>query len=490
MWLLFGAYPATAQNRFELPQIDIPDIGSPEAGSVVPRGRDPWSVVRPQPSTPSPAEKTTKVEVPDSDLCTKSEDTAAALAACTRIIDGDSANEEQLSLAFLGRARIHHLQHDKIGTLTDLGEAIRLNPRSPLPVYRRGRIWLEERNFDLAIKDLTSASNLAPRNAAILLARATAYRGKGDLKRAVADLSRAIEIDRKSDRALYERAITYLALDDRERARNDLNAALAANPKSGIAFLGLGHLNALEGKLSEALQNYDSAIAFDPSLEGAALQKKGSARQNAGDCFGAIHDYTRALALGAGSAQTYKARGICLREIDALEESLADLNRAIVMTPKDFEILAERGATHLLKKDNAAALKDFDLALKADPSLQLALRHRAKLRLLARQPRLALADFDSAIGKAPSGDLLAERAWAHILLYQHDHARRDIAQALALDGKHPIALLAQGYIKMASGDRAGATEDYVQATQRDPKAFEFVKAIGIDLSGTPEKRSN
>jgi len=476
------SYPVTGQPRFELPEIELPNLTEPAPAQKWPGGRDPWSVTRPP--EPAAVEKKDKEAVPPPaaiDVCTKSDDSQAAFAACTQILENDSEKDETRSLAFLGRARINYLQHEKIATLADLNEAVRLNPQSPLPVYRRGRIWLAEQNYDQAIKDFSAAFQIAPRNGTILIARALAFRGKGDHKRAIGDLTRALALDNKSAVALYERGVTYLAAGDGNSARKDLVAAAAISPKSGVIAFALGNVESHDGNHQAALSTYEKAIALDASIEGTVLQAKGSARQKSGDCFGAIHDFTRAVSLGTRTAELYKGRGACLREVGELDESLADLNRAIQISHNNPDFFAERGVTQFLKKDSASALKDFDLALKMRPALHLARLYRARLHLSVRNAKLALPDYDAAISAASSPEVLAERAWVHLMLSDHGKAAADVVSSLAADPLQPLATLAQGYLEMSKGNSATAEKLYVKVAKRNPSALEFIRQIGVDL---------
>jgi tetratricopeptide (TPR) repeat protein len=79
--------------------------------------------------------------------------------------------------------------------LLDLDQAIRLGFSDAAAYNERGRVWLDKGNYDRAIADFNQALKLDPGLAGAYFNRAAALRGKGDHNAAAADLQLAIRLD-------------------------------------------------------------------------------------------------------------------------------------------------------------------------------------------------------------------------------------------------------------------------------------------------------
>jgi tetratricopeptide (TPR) repeat protein len=75
----------------------------------------------------------------------------------------------------------------------DFSEAIKLDPKNPLPYYHRGITIRQDRQQ--AIRDLTKAIELAPRVAKFHGWRGKFYENIGDKERAIVDYRSAVSID-------------------------------------------------------------------------------------------------------------------------------------------------------------------------------------------------------------------------------------------------------------------------------------------------------
>ena len=88
----------------------------------------------------------------------------------------------------VSRAELGDLGH----AITDLDEAIKLNPTVAKAYANRGEAYSAKREFDRAIADLDKAIKLDPAAGAAYSSRGTAYLFKGDYGRAIADCDEAI----------------------------------------------------------------------------------------------------------------------------------------------------------------------------------------------------------------------------------------------------------------------------------------------------------
>jgi tetratricopeptide (TPR) repeat protein len=69
------------------------------------------------------------------------------------------------------------------------------------------------------------------------------------------------------------RATAYFYLGDFERSLDDIERTLALEPRHFGAIAGLGLVRERQGRLEEALEAFDRALAIDPNLEDIRIHK-------------------------------------------------------------------------------------------------------------------------------------------------------------------------------------------------------------------------
>lgn len=104
---------------------------------------------------------------------------------------------------------------------------------------------------------------------------------------------------------------------------------------------------------------------------------------------GAHHDIerlTRLLTVSPDQPELLTQRGRCLRIEGRLSESLADLDRAVALTPRNPEAHLNRGLTLAALRRIGEAHREFTICLLLDPT------HVASLAARARVARVVVAD--------------------------------------------------------------------------------------------------
>jgi tetratricopeptide (TPR) repeat protein len=233
-----------------------------------------------------------------------------------------------------------------------------------------------------AIAEFRKALELFPRYGAAQFALAAAYRKIGETKRAQEALSD------------YERNKTLIPpLDDPEMA------AVRALNLSATGLLSQAAELEKDGRLAEALERHNRAIAMDPKLVDAyvnmislygRLQRDGDAEQA----------YRQAIALDPNRAGTYYNFGVFCFERQRLSDAKAAFESAVRLNPQHAEalhnwaVILEREG----KWEQAAAL--YRRAIEVKPAYPLAHFHLG--RLYANQNRYALAiqEFEGSLKPA------------------------------------------------------------------------------------------
>ena len=169
-----------------------------------------------------------------------------------------------------------------------------------------------------------------------------------------------------------------------------------------------------------------------PTDDPSAAFQRGVADNKGGKFEDAIKEFDLAIHLRPDYAEAYDARGRAFEGLKKLERAWSDYDQAVSLKPDFREAVADRarvqgsarpvplifdlssgqqptsaemfkarGSTYLQKKDYAAAMADFDQAIKLNPGDADAFRRRGDVYIAMAQYARALEDFDQAIKLDP-----------------------------------------------------------------------------------------
>ncbi len=129
-----------------------------------------------------------------------------------------------------------------------------------------------------------------------------------------------------------------------------------------------------------------------------------------------------------------------------------------------------RGNAHSAKGDLAAAIADYDEAIKLDPKNASALTNRGTAHSDKGDADAALADFDEAIKRNPRyASAYFNRANSYAARGDADRAIADYTTALRYDRRNVNAYIARGALHLASGAVPKARADMALAARLDRK---------------------
>jgi tetratricopeptide (TPR) repeat protein len=206
-------------------------------------------------------------------------------------------------IAYIRRGRVHSQRGAFASALADFDKAIQLEDgrsasieqskissngkkdpssadiqRDPRPWFEnfrpgaayidRGRIYLQQDDYDRAIADFTKAAELDPEGASAYNHRGVAYAGKLDFDSAIADFDKAIQLDPLLNNAHYNRGLAFSKKGDEARARADFAIEEQLYPHQSS-----GSLNILNGRALKLVTPSYPAIARKAHASGTVLVK-------------------------------------------------------------------------------------------------------------------------------------------------------------------------------------------------------------------------
>ncbi len=122
---------------------------------------------------------------------------------------------------------------------------------------------------DKALTDLNEAIRLDPKNAVCYRHPADIWAAKGDSDKAIADCTRAIRLDPKDADSYQCRSEIWGTRKDDDKAIADYDEAVRLDPQNASGYRSRGHVFLKKSDYDKALADFDQALRLDPRCMGA-----------------------------------------------------------------------------------------------------------------------------------------------------------------------------------------------------------------------------
>ncbi|MCU0451773.1 MAG: tetratricopeptide repeat protein [Bernardetiaceae bacterium] len=395
-----------------------------------------------------------------------------------------------MNLAPLGRAQ----------TPAHLPSARATRPPEAEELLNHAQRLFNQGQIRSAVHYYQQLSQQQPRLPQVWLGLAQCHQALGDTSAALARYTQALDLTQGQlaearfgramlyyQRAMYGFAITdftaLLALPTPGATQTVYFAASGRGPVQGLQSLAgsqapvwhyLGLCRLKTNDLAGAIANFDQAIALD-ARQPAYWVNRGLAHQQAGQVAAARADYQQALVLepddghalynltllaekGPGGVQAltqvieqtgghagaYLNRAYLHLEQGQPAAALVDLDSALALGSRDYEVYFNRALANERLQRYAAALADYRQALRLAPSAAKAYAGRAGVYHKLKNYGQALADYDLAIAHAPQcAHFYYNRALVHQALGQLPQACTDAKKAQALGQRNVDKVIAK-----------------------------------------------
>lgn len=190
-----------------------------------------------------------------------------------------------------------------------------------------------------------------------------------------------------------------------------------------------------QGKLDEAIAQYQKAVETDPSYADA-LADLGAVYSLKKEPEKAVEVYQKAITEKPNDALYRANYARVLAQLNRIEESKSELEKAYQLNPKDKVVLTALAGFHLKDKNSAEALKIINEAIAVYPD---------------------------------ASDLYDKLSFAQTQSGNIAEAVQSAKKAVSLDPKSLSARLNLGSTLMLSGDLNQATKAYLEATKLSPQ---------------------
>ena len=158
-------------------------------------------------------------------------------------------------------------------------------------------------------------------------------------------------------------------------------------------------LRTTEPQVIEELTKRFDDPTLDPQDAVAYFNRAGT-RQDLGDYWGAIADYTQVLCIHPWDASVYNNRGLIWADLNESAPAITDFSDAIKHEPNSFAPYCNRGVLQLEQGDLQDAIADFNKAVELNPLSPIPYFYRGSAQQKIGNLSGAIDDYGAAIERS------------------------------------------------------------------------------------------
>jgi len=253
--------------------------------------------------------------------------------------------------------------------------------------------------------------------------------------------------------------------------------AVEVTSNNYLAYNNLGFFLDHDGKMDEAMTNYQKSIAINPNYE-EAQNNMGYVLAEKGRHAEAVNYYLAALRIQPGLAEAHNNLGNALAELGKSDEALAEYQRTLELKPDHADAHNNIGIALAMRGRFDEAVLHLKEAIRLRPSyasahsnLGNAFAVQHKLDEAAREYQIALAlKPDDAQAHNNLGNVLSEQG-------RLDDAAKQYTRALELKADNPEANYNLGMVLLQQGKRDEALKHFQEALRLRPSYAEAQRQI-------------
>ncbi|MCH4553640.1 tetratricopeptide repeat protein [Aestuariibaculum lutulentum] len=229
--------------------------------------------------------------------------------------------------------------------------------------------------------------------------------------------------------------------------------------------------------LQERIELCDQVIALEPkNLDAYFL--RGLAKNDTGDFYGAIVDYSKIIVLEP-DPDTYYNRGNSRYALNDFEGAKQDFEKAFELDPNFIDALYSMGCAQYDLGEYEDAVKTFWKVNEAVPNDTKAIYRRADSYNALKQYRNALNNYTLAVNLERSSTAFYNRGVFLISINYYKDALSDFEKAIKRDDTNSNAYFFRATSHLFLGDYIKAFDDYNTALKYDNLDFDAMLGLAI-----------
>jgi tetratricopeptide (TPR) repeat protein len=233
----------------------------------------------------------------------------------------------------------------------------------------RGIFFESIEDYDMAISCYDDAIRLQPDMLATYYRRGTVYVINKENDKAIADYTQVIKLDPNDMPGYYAiRGALYDRKHEFDKAISDYTQAIKLGYNYAAYFHARGFMYAMKGNDAQALTDYTQAIKLDPN-DSSSYFARGKVYLNQQNPEKALAEFTLAIKLGMNDAFSYLCRGTAYLDMRNFDKAIEDFTQSIKLDPNNnIDAYNNRGLAYISKGEWQHALNDFTQIVNIDPT--------------------------------------------------------------------------------------------------------------------------
>ncbi|XP_077320800.1 tetratricopeptide repeat protein 6 [Lithobates pipiens] len=292
----------------------------------------------------------------------------------------------------------HHRLQQYEEAVQAFNQVLQLNPLSPEGYIGRGNAYMEyghKEGFRYAQMDFVKALHLNPMCTAARICLGYNLQAQGSYQKAWNQFTIALDINPQSLLGFEGRAIVSLQMGDTFAALQDMNAAIKLGVTAQL-LTNRGVIHQFMGKLSNAMRDYQSAIAANPKYSLAYFNAANLYLHNR-QFSQAKEYYSQAMELDPSNESATLNRGITNMLLQDVQGALQDFHMVIDQCPVSSAAYLNRASLHKTLQQYNEAESDISQAMILQPGDPLMYKLRADIRGKMGMTKEAIEDYEQAI---------------------------------------------------------------------------------------------
>jgi tetratricopeptide (TPR) repeat protein len=429
------------------------------------------------------------------DLYLQKKDYANAIAAYNKTA---AKGGEAAGVAYLLIGDTYAAQGDTANALANYGKGITAAPKNSYGYAQRGRMYIQSKQYDLAIKDLNQYIALAPNEPYGYYLRGLAnvsLNTPAGYSAAKTDLTSYLTREKDPNNVIIGTKLLATAqkeTGDNAGAITSYSKILAANPKEGNTLF-------LRGMAYMSLKDYPNAIkdfqsyttAFPTGANaGDAAYNLGSAYVLTKDYPKAVSAYSAAIKADSNDTASYYGRMIAYDASKEYDKVIADSEAVIAKGKAGSDEVADAYAKQATaynelakpKKDKALGVKAMAAMAKyvaLKPKDAQGAQFYQDLVSLYSDPTTQIATYTKALTPPPTdpkaaANLYYNRGAAYSQTKQYDLAIADFTKVATLTPTDKEVFIVLAQTQALKGNSDGAIASYTKAIALNPDNADLV----------------
>ena len=251
--------------------------------------------------------------------------------------------------------------------LSHFQRAATLDPDDLGAKFRIGGALRRDGQFEEAVKAFDLVAAVDKDYPGLALERGLLYEASGHSEEALKQYEDALAKAPNDPDLMLRVGCGKVAANRAEQAEELLKKVLSQRPTSAETHHCLGRALLVQGtRLADALRTLERAVELDPNRAEYFLYV-GWAANEAGNVPKAEKALAEALRLDQGLADAYWQRGVLRQRQGAVRDAITDLTKALALRPSRHEAHASLADAYYDLGREQEALKEWQLAIQAQP---------------------------------------------------------------------------------------------------------------------------